>query len=112
MFGDDISEDEVDLLDASLVRENDPVLGGKWGQHKQVGEERFDVTLDNKENSECVFSILKILLLVRALCILLLWVCLSGGGIYQEATFATKKTFLLFTKFSINQILSIYEFIF
>ena len=29
MFGDDISEDEVDLLDASLVRENDPVLGGK-----------------------------------------------------------------------------------
>ena len=55
MFSDDISEDEVDLLDASLVRENDPVLGGKRGQHKQVGEERFDVTLDNKEYSECLF---------------------------------------------------------
>ena len=38
MLSYDVPEDEVDFLDAPLVSENDPVLGGERGQHQQVGE--------------------------------------------------------------------------
>ena len=48
MLGNDVSNDEVDLLDTPLVSEDDPVLGGQLGQHKQVGEKRFDVILEKK----------------------------------------------------------------
>ena len=56
MLGNDVSNDEVDLLDAPLVSEDDPVLGGQLGQHKQVGEERLDVSLENSEYCHFVFQ--------------------------------------------------------
>ena len=43
-----MSNDEVDLLDAPLVSEDDPVLDGQLGQQKQVGEKRLDVSLEEK----------------------------------------------------------------